>query len=245
MRCRLYNQIKKKLGLLRYPTISQKRAPLFFKNNLKQRRSKNNQSIIKKKLFKIEKSKTYLKVAYPFYKNNRQFRPFSRIKSQKKLAYNIINQTNSYSQRLITFTRITTSLNQKRLTITSKDNFDLLVNKLNLYQKLYFSIRIRKSFLPHVTRFSSKNLENKFSYYQNAYKRKKLFRFKSKQNKKKVRYNKIVRLNPVHFFIPSYIQRDFRTLRAIKVQSPCPDELHYPFRISLAKIYAFYKAKGF
>lgn len=119
------------------------------------------------------------------------------------------------------------------------------MNKLHLYQKLYFSLRLRKNFLPYLTRFSTKAIDNKFSYYQNAYKRKKLFRFKSKQNKKKLRYNKIVRLNPVHFFIPSYIQMDFRTLRAIKVQSPCPDDLHYPFRISLAKTYAFYKAKGF
>jgi len=146
---------------------------------------------------------------------------------------------------LTAFTIRTASLSQKDFSPAIKENFDITVNKLHIYQKLYFSLRLRKSFIPSLTRFTTKNTDNKFSYYNNAYKRKKLFRFKSKQNKKQLRYNKIVRLNPVHFFIPSYLQRDFRTLRAIKVQSPCPDSLHYPFRISLAKTYAFYHSKGF
>ena len=241
MRCRLYNQIKKKLSLLRYPNVAQKRAPIIFKNNLKQRRPLQRELNSKKKV-KLSGIKPFNTI---FKNNPRLFRPFDVNVIQKKLNYNLINQTNLYSQRLTSFTRITTSLNRKRLENSSKEKYETLINKLQLYQKLYFSLRIRKNFLPYLTRFSNKNLENKFSYYQNAYKRKKLFRFKLKQTKKKLRYNKIVRLNPVHFFIPSYIQMDFRTLRAIKVQSPSPDELFYPFRISLSKTYAFYHAKGF
>jgi len=198
---------------------------------------------IKKKNDKIKMS-TGKGTFFPF-KPNRQFRPFNRLVSQKKLSYNLINQTNSYAQRLTTFTVITASLNDKKTSAISKEKFSIIVDKLHLYQKLYFSLRMRKSFLPSVTRFSNKISENTFSYYQNTYKRKKLFRFKVKQNKKKLRYNKIVRLNPVHFFIPSYIQIDFRTLRAIKVQSHCPEDMHYPFRISLAKMYAFYNSQGF
>jgi hypothetical protein len=53
------------------------------------------------------------------------------------------------------------------------------------------------------------------------------------------------RLKPVHFFIPSYVQVDFRTLSFIKIKSPMYKDIHYPFQISLSKTYSFYKSQGF
>ena len=54
-----------------------------------------------------------------------------------------------------------------------------------------------------------------------------------------------MRRKSVHFFIPSYLQIDFRTLRAVKIQSPSLEDIYYSFRISLPKVYSFYQAQGF
>jgi ribosomal protein S4 len=63
--------------------------------------------------------------------------------------------------------------------------------------------------------------------------------------KKKKRKKITIRLKPVHFFIPSYLQIDFRTLSVIKIKSPLFKDRHYPFQISLSKTYSFYKSRGF
>ena len=85
--------------------------------------------------------------------------------------------------------------------------------------------------------------EQKFAHQSS--KRTKLLRFYFKKYKKTTQKKKIIRLKGVHFFIPSYLQRDFRTLRAIKVQSPSHKDTFYPFRISLPKRYAFYRSRGY
>jgi hypothetical protein len=63
--------------------------------------------------------------------------------------------------------------------------------------------------------------------------------------KKAKRKQMTTRLKPVHFFIPSYVQVDFRTLSFIKIKSPMYKDIHYPFQISLSKTYSFYKSQGF
>lgn len=102
------------------------------------------------------------------------------------------------------------------------------LEKLYLYQKLVLSKRFEKSFL---------------SMRRN--KRAIRLRFYTKRYKKNLRYKKLIRLKGVHFFIPNYLQRDFRTLRARIRHSPNRETIYYSFRISLAKMYSFYRAKGF
>jgi len=63
--------------------------------------------------------------------------------------------------------------------------------------------------------------------------------------KKKKRKKARIRLKPVHFFIPNYLQMDFRTLSVIKIKSPIYIDMHYPFQISLAKTHSFYKSQGY
>jgi hypothetical protein len=63
--------------------------------------------------------------------------------------------------------------------------------------------------------------------------------------KKAKRKQITTRLKPVHFFIPSYVQVDFRTLSFIKIGSTTYKDIHYPFQISLSKTYSFYKSQGF
>ena len=66
-----------------------------------------------------------------------------------------------------------------------------------------------------------------------------------KRLKKKKRNKITIRLKPVHFFIPAYLQMDFRTLSIVKIKSPIFKDRHYPFQISLSKTYSFYKSQGF
>jgi len=66
-----------------------------------------------------------------------------------------------------------------------------------------------------------------------------------KRLKKKKRNKITIRLKPVHFAIPAYLQIDFRTLSIVKIKSPIFKDRHYPFQISLSKTYSFYKSQGF
>ena len=119
----------------------------------------------------------------------------------------------------------------------------LFTKKRIHYQSFAFSSNFRKISLPRPFRYSKYN-KNKIAS-QFFYKRTKRKRFYFKKYIKTIHNKKIVRLKGVHFFIPNYIQIDFRTLRAIKIESPNEKERFYPFRISLPKRYSFYRSKGF
>ncbi len=75
--------------------------------------------------------------------------------------------------------------------------------------------------------------------------RKIFFRIKTNYSKRIARNKRIIRKKNLHFFIPKYIQRDFRTLSIIKVETQKESIIYYPFRISLNKLYSFYRSKGF
>lgn len=114
--------------------------------------------------------------------------------------------------------------------------------KINQYAKLYFN-----------SYFYSRNKNKKVNKYK--YKNKDQLFFKNKRKsvlwilwkilKKQKRKKAIIRLKPVHFFIPAYLQIDFRTLSAIKIKSPVYKDRQYPFQISLPKTYSFYKSQGY
>lgn len=125
--------------------------------------------------------------------------------------------------------------------INKKQEVAILFEKIKQYQKLYFS-----------SYFFSIQLKKKKwkGYYWKSY------NFKKEQKrqliwlfwkivKHKKRKKRIIRLKPVHFFIPTYLMIDFRTLSAIKLKSPSYEDRHYPFQISLAKTTSFFKSQGF
>ena len=144
------------------------------------------------------------------------------------------------------------------------------LDKLKIYQQLKLTTQLRKNYLPRIYRFfklngtkglaqslyfnnsnqtseiGSKKSNNFFKY--NKYiinHRKYLFRLKAKYIKKIKRKKKISRKNNLHFFRPKYIQIDYRTLSVIKVETQKECNIYFPFRISLNKIYAFYRSKGY
>ncbi len=141
-------------------------------------------------------------------------------------------------------------------TFNVKNDFDksAIYKKRHILQKRVYSLRLHKSLLPSATRlrkfsYSTKSLNNipykKASFFYRAYLRGIYFRFINKRRKKRIRRRKIIRLKKLHFYIPTYLHVDFRTLRAIKISSPSLEEINYSFRGSLAKVYSYYSARGF
>lgn len=53
------------------------------------------------------------------------------------------------------------------------------------------------------------------------------------------------RIKSTHRYFPSYLQRDLRTLRSVKINNPTTDEIFSGFRLSAAKIYSYYKSRAF
>ena len=99
------------------------------------------------------------------------------------------------------------------------------------YQKLLLSLRLRNSNIARFTKIKKKGYN--------------LLQIYKKRAKKSKRLQGTPRLKDVHFYIPAHLQIDFRTLRVIKLKAPLIEETYYPFRISLPKVYSFYRIKGF
>jgi hypothetical protein len=61
---------------------------------------------------------------------------------------------------------------------------------------------------------------------------------------KKTKKFALPRLKKVHWFVPNYIYIDYRTLRAVYLYNPRPEEIVYSFKCSLRAIHAFYRSRG-
>ena len=187
----------------------------------------------------------------------RVFRPFMQLPGievnyKKKSEYS--TQIFIFSKILYKFITIFITIINKDLINNLKDSEKykknlLIFKKLHQFQKIAFSLRLYKTFLPIVKKFIKNKKYSKKQKYSKTYRqlqrRAKRLRFSVKRRKKKNRGLKNIRRKSVHFFIPAYLQMDFRTLRAVKVQSPNLEEIYYPFRISLPKRYSFYRSQGF
>ena len=165
----------------------------------------------------------------------------SEVTNKHSLSNNNLKTISSCTNRLDSFVHLTRRIVDKLL--TSKDlSSKILIGKILHYQKISFANRFRKIMLPRSFRYIA-GKKKEIGYYFS--KRNSLMRFYFKKYKKSVHNKKRIRLKGVHFFIPAYLQIDFRTLRVIKIQSPSEEEIFYPFRISLPKRYSFYRSKGF
>ena len=69
-------------------------------------------------------------------------------------------------------------------------------------------------------------------------------RFLLARRAKAERRRKIPRLRPVHIRLPSFLHMDFRTLRAVRLHLPAPEESVFSFRASLTQVATFFRARG-
>ena len=168
------------------------------------------------------------------------------LKRRNKFAAN----PNESSKRFYRYSQM--ALNSNGITDSLLSNIDK--NKFNILQKIFYSLRLYKSMLP-ATLYIEKQVKGKKKegtffkeksrIYRRTYIRGVLRRFSKKRHKKHIRRQKILRLKTVHFYVPAYLQMDFRTLRSVKIQSPAIADIHYSFRGSLAKVHSFYASRGF
>jgi hypothetical protein len=75
--------------------------------------------------------------------------------------------------------------------------------------------------------------------------RRKLKRFFRRRRYRIRRRRAFPRLKSVHIYFPTYVQNDFRTLRSIKISHPKTKEIFTGFRLSPAKMFSFYKTRGY
>lgn len=69
--------------------------------------------------------------------------------------------------------------------------------------------------------------------------------YKRKTKYRRKRFRKHIRFQAVHWYFPSYIYFDSRTLRAVFLHNPRPEEIKFSFKCSLPRVHAFYKGLGY
>jgi len=102
--------------------------------------------------------------------------------------------------------------------------------------RLRFALRLRKAFLPRVAGLAYRRTTTS----PRARRRRLLLARRAKAERRR----KIPRLRPVHRIIPTFLHRDFRTLRAVRLHFPTPEESVFSFRSSLLQISSFFRTRG-
>lgn len=123
----------------------------------------------------------------------------------------------------------------------SASDFVALPPALRHYLKFWLSLRLRSSFLPRLSRSSTTETSLRYS---RVTRRRARTRYLVARRSKRERRRKLPRLKPVHRFLPSYIQRERRTLRARRLRSPASEERRYPFRGPASHLFTFYRSRG-
>ncbi len=181
-----------------------------------------------KKIKKYIKIKKFKKSKYLF-KSKLMFKNKNKIKKYKKKKKSIVIHNNFF------WSKFSWNISQMLTHVENENKYksDALIEKekpIHLYnawkrKKLYSIIKMKQLKWKRA---------NSFMRY-----------FEYKIFKQKIRHRKIVRIKPVHFYIPNYLYVDFRTLRAIKRNYPITTDIYYPFRGSISKISNFYHSSGY
>lgn len=172
---------------------------------------------------------------------------------RKKINYIKINKLKIYQQLLLTASlrknylpRIFRFLKQKSFKgLAQSELFD---NNYDFtFQQKKAEIAKRDNEKEKKKKAAHEKKQNTFFHYSITIinRRKAFFRLKTNYLKRIARNKRIIRKKNLHFFIPKYRQRDYRTLSIIKVETQKESIIYYPFRLSLNKLYSFYRSKGF
>ena len=120
-------------------------------------------------------------------------------------------------------------------------------NSLNIKGRAVSTVNSKRS------RFDikfSRNNYRKYGKIRYKQKRVRFFRRKLKRFFRRRRYRtrrrrSFPRLKSVHRYFPTYVQNELRTLRSRKIRHPRTKNIFTGFRLSPAKMFAFYKTRGF
>jgi len=148
----------------------------------------------------------------------------------------LFKQKNAHFKTLIK--KIKTKINlKKKMNNILSTRAALMESKLVLFQhKINFLINfILKR---RIKRYS---LKSKLSTRKGSAQ---ILYFLTRRRMKKTKKFALPRLKKVHWFVPNYIYVDYRTLRAVYLYNPRPEEIVYSFKCSLRAIHAFYRSRG-
>jgi hypothetical protein len=128
---------------------------------------------------------------------------------------------------------------------------NLIDNKMVLIEKKLVLFKIRIELLlnfilkQRIKRFNLKTrLIKNFSTGKRILKKTNIMYYLTKRRLKKERKLAIPRLKKVHWYLPSYIYFDVRTLRAVFLYNPKAEEIMHSFKCSLKDVHSFYRALG-
>jgi len=185
--------------------------------------------------------------------NNSNFIENTNIFSNKKVNQIKINKLKIYQQL-----QLTSSLRKNFLPrifrFIKQNSFQGRLQSKQFDNNYDFDIHTKKIEIARKESEKEKKIKAEVEKKQNTFfnysiirinRRKTFFRLKTNYLKRIARNQRIIRKKNIHFFIPKHIQIDYRTLNIIKVETQKESTIYYPFRLSLNKLYSFYRSKGF
>jgi hypothetical protein len=105
-----------------------------------------------------------------------------------------------------------------------------------LLLRLRLALRLRKALLPRRRSFTNRR--------QTSSPRRRRRRLLLARRSKLERQQKVLRLRPVHLRRPAHLHVDFRTLRAVIIRFPTPEESVFPFRVVRTQVANFFRTRG-
>lgn len=152
-------------------------------------------------------------------------------------------------------------LNKRIKEILGIREVKLDLNKNKLKKKVNVTLSQRSTYIPLVTKLMSELrqsfLENRVRRYVYKHRlrldwftktprkwKSPITFYKRKKRYIKKRFRKFSRFKVAHWYFPSYVYFDARTLRAVFLHNPQPDEVRFSFKCSLPHVHAFYKGLG-
>ena len=105
-----------------------------------------------------------------------------------------------------------------------------------LLLRLRLALRLRKALLPRRRSFINRR--------QTSSPRRRRRRLLLARRSKLERQQKVLRLRPVHLRRPAHLHVDFRTLRAVMIRFPTPEESVFPFRVVRTQVANFFRTRG-
>ena len=203
------------------------------RQELKAINDKEGISILEEEVKKLQQLFIKVKQYQKLYINSFFFSEWKERYHQKRTQSDQIRNRKQYYRK--TDRQNNSKKRQGFITISQKwklKNYTFQPSKLNLKRNINLSWSKIRSGIADRRSIIKKDRERLIRLFWNIVK---------KSKRKQI----TTRLKPVHFFIPSYLQVDFRTLSFIKIKSPTYRDIHYPFQISPSKTYSFYKSQGF
>ena len=184
-------------------------------------RRKNFKSFLPHKL-KFYKDKLFEK-KIKFFRDK-----YNLIPIQKKV--NIINN------KIDIYEKKFENLDKKKIDFSSRQRIKNLLRAKSYYHKMFLK------------KLKKESLERKDNRRNRRYKKRKKYLFNKilNSNKKLKKKNKLYNKNLNNsWYIPNYIEYDYKTLRGGLIRKPFINELVYTFNYSLKDLINYYKNKGF